>query len=182
MLQPGPTSRKYELGVEPKHLQSEGDFVDDALAGRLTFGPEFKVLRSIVGSLAISVMRRFTREKWTAKHFLHDKAMFVPSPLPSHGNPHVSGAVKVAIRVAGINLPVGPTAFTRAELRGHIKAQQRTVFHTEAASLSRRTASLTNKSRWLARFDDLRLTSTLNRTVLLVRSTRALCEQFVADN
>jgi hypothetical protein len=164
-----PSRRDNELRVKPEHFQRECDFVEDALAGGLALGPEFKIIRSVIGSLPISMMRRFAGKKFTSKHFFHDLSMFVHFVLTTDTDTDVASAVNVPVWVAGIDFPVGVTALARTEFLGLVKSEQCPVFHSKAVTFLGNTASLANKCRDWARLYDLRLTRALDRTILLVR-------------
>lgn len=60
------------LGVEPEHVYGEGDFVGDALAGRLPLIPEFQVFITVICALAVFVVDIFNWKKWPAKLLFHE--------------------------------------------------------------------------------------------------------------
>lgn len=63
------------LRVSPEHVYGEGNFVGDALTGRLGFRPEFERFQSIIVSLSKFVMNRFWFKKSATKMPFHNQGM-----------------------------------------------------------------------------------------------------------
>ena len=65
-----------KFGVEQKHLYREVDFVDDALAGTVSVGEQFKVLDSVVLPIAVDVVDGFFWVESSANFLLHYVTVF----------------------------------------------------------------------------------------------------------
>lgn len=174
------TGRENEFGVEPKHLQCERHLVDDALAGRLAFGPKLKIGRPVVVSLAVKMMRRLSWHQRTTKHFFHDKSVFKRLLLRPDADSDVSrSGVNVPIGVAGAPFAVRLSAGLGTKAWGIVKSEQVTILHLEASPFFDRSAPLANKS-W--RLKDFSATGTLERAKPLVRSAWATLQGIAANN
>ena len=88
-----------EFGVESQHLYREVDFVDYALAGRLTLGPQFEVAWRIVQAIAVFVMNIFTFVKRPIKHFGHDDTMLELFSSAAEMQAPVSGRMNMPFRI-----------------------------------------------------------------------------------
>lgn len=148
MLHLGPTSGDDELGVKAQHFERELDFVDHTLAGRLSFGPEFEVVRSVVRPLAVFMVRRFFWAKRAADHLRHHLAMLERFLLPADTDADISRSmVDMAFGIARSPFAVLVAALSGTEPRGIVKSQFATALEPVAPSLSDDPAPFTSVCR-----------------------------------
>jgi hypothetical protein len=156
-----PTSDSDKFGVEPKHLQCEGNLVDHALARRLFRGPQFKVALGPIGTVAVLVVDVLTRTEGTAKHFLHNETMLEGFLLTPDADSNVSRAVDMPIRVPRPPLTAFVSALLRAKLLRVVVSRYAARFEFERATRNDFFAQFTGQG---GRLNNLGSTRALNGT------------------
>jgi hypothetical protein len=97
------TSALCKIGIQPKYLDGEGDFVGNALAGAVAVGEQFQVFNRVVVPVPVFVVNGLFRVQLAAKRLFHDVAMLKHRPLFSfarqfrNGNPNVSVSLDVSL-------------------------------------------------------------------------------------
>lgn len=137
------TSRPSELGVGAQHFDGEGNFVHDALTGRLHLDPKFKISWSIVEAIAVLVMHIFVFAQWTAQRLLHEYAVLVSFASSAQMQTSVSGRMDVPGLVYRAPFSSFSPALNRAEPLLHVVASVSAVLGAAKVTFARLSAKLT---------------------------------------
>ncbi len=175
-------SRFGELRIGPEHVDREGDFVDDALAGRLLGRPQFEIGRVGVVPIAVSMVDVFALDQRATKHFLHDDAVLVQLHTAAFMKSTVAGRNEIS--VLGYRTPFAAkiAAFLRAKLGRVVMTKLFPVSHAKAATGNDLSAM---SALECGRFLDAALATALPRAKTLARVVfarlkflAALCANF----
>lgn len=141
------TSGFGKFGVQRKHLDGEGHLVDDALAGRLPFRPQFEIVRGVVNAVSVFVVDFFAFTKRPPQLLAHDNSVF-EILLPA-SQVHTNVACRMQVPLFGDRAPFSAfvTAFTRAETLLHDVVRMFLVLGNEQATFCKLTAEFALKRR-----------------------------------
>jgi hypothetical protein len=140
-------SRSGELGVQSQYLDGELHLVDDALAGRLFFNPQLKIIYVVVQAIAIFVVDVFTFIKFALEFFRHHYSMLKIGFSPAEVQSPVPGGVNVPFVGYGTPRASFVSTFSAAKFLAFVVARMTTVFGLHQAAFFRNATQLALKSR-----------------------------------